>query len=264
MNLNYSVGIITVVYNGVNYIENTILSVIKQSYKNFEFIIIDGGSNDGTLEIIEKYKHKITFYKSESDKGVYDAMNKGVTYSKSEWINFMNAGDSFYDENVLKNIFVSNEPLGDVIYGPVNCFDKYKNVIVKPKKISKLENGMAFCHQAAFVKRELLLKYKFDNNYKICADYNLFYQLFKEGSFFFETPFCIANYELETGISSKNVFQSAKENLKIQGKWGSLIPMINLFFQSSFLYFLLILKKVLPFWFLKKMNSVKYKVKIHQ
>ena len=98
------ISIITVVYNGVLKLEATILSVINQDFNNFEYIIIDGGSTDGTLEIIKKYQDKITLWVSEPDNGIYDAMNKGIKYSKGEYICFINSGDILI-ELPIENLF---------------------------------------------------------------------------------------------------------------------------------------------------------------
>ena len=95
MNTPPLITIITVAYNAVKDIENTILSVLNQTYPNIEYIIIDGGSTDGTLDIIKKYEDKISYWVSEPDKGIYDAMNKGTLKATGVWLNFMNAGDTF-------------------------------------------------------------------------------------------------------------------------------------------------------------------------
>ena len=96
------VTVVTVTYNAQDYLEKTIQSIISQSYSDIEYIIIDGGSTDGTLDIIKKYEKNITYWVSESDNGIYDAMNKGIKKASGEWINFMNAGDGFVDTNSIE------------------------------------------------------------------------------------------------------------------------------------------------------------------
>ena len=99
------ISVVTVSYNAVDTIERTILSVLNQTYSDIEYIIIDGGSTDGTVDLIKKYADKITYWVSEPDQGIYDAMNKGIDVATGEWINFMNSGDSFYRQDVLSSLF---------------------------------------------------------------------------------------------------------------------------------------------------------------
>lgn len=105
MKNNPLISVVTVSYNAVLTIEQTILSVINQTYPHIEYIIIDGGSTDGTVDIIKKYANRIAYWVSEPDKGIYDAMNKGIRTAKGEWINFMNAGDLFYSKDTLEKVF---------------------------------------------------------------------------------------------------------------------------------------------------------------
>ena len=120
MKNNPLISVVTVSYNAVLTIEQTILSVINQTYPHIEYIIIDGGSTDGTVDIIKKYANRIAYWVSEPDKGIYDAMNKGIRTAKGEWINFMNAGDLFYSKDTLEKVF--SKSINDnikVIYGDV-------------------------------------------------------------------------------------------------------------------------------------------------
>ena len=109
-------SIITINYNNCDGLEKTIQSVINQSYQNFEFIIIDGGSTDSSVEVIKKYSNKIDYWISEPDKGIYHAMNKGIIQAHGEYLNFMNSGDLFYDNDVLKDISIKID-LKDIIIG---------------------------------------------------------------------------------------------------------------------------------------------------
>ena len=111
------ISIVTVSYNAVLTIEQTILSVINQTYPNVEYIIIDGGSTDGTVDIIKKYADKIAYWVSEPDKGIYDAMNKGGLKATGDFIQFLNAGDWFENEYVIEKIFKDWYKRVDVIYG---------------------------------------------------------------------------------------------------------------------------------------------------
>lgn len=214
---NPLISIVTVSYNAASVIEETILSVIHQTYSQIEYIIIDGGSTDNTNEIIKKYLPGISYYKSEPDKGIYDAMNKAIKVAKGEWINFLNCGDSFTSENVIAEVFGTNtfENIG-VIYGNVN--KKYDNVwrLVKPKSIKNMEHHLPFCHQASFCRREWM-KEMFDLKYRFVADDAFFFNLYRKGVQFHYVDITIANYESLYGFSSKNMKMSLWENYKVRG-----------------------------------------------
>lgn len=210
------ITIITVAYNAVKDIENTILSVLNQTYPNIEYIIIDGGSTDGTLDIIKKYEGKISYWVSEPDKGIYDAMNKGTLKASGEWLNFMNAGDTFYDEKVLEKVFKDNDWSDtDVIYGDVVYVYPDKEEIRKTTSLKRIKVGIPFCHQCVFVKTKLQQQYLFNTNYKICADYDFFYTLYKKGFSFKYKELIIAKY-LAGGLSS-NVISLYLEEWRVSG-----------------------------------------------
>lgn len=174
-------SVITVVYNDVHKLESTILSCINQKYKNVEFIIIDGGSTDGTVEIIKKYEAHLVFWISEPDKGIYDAMNKGLKIAKGEYIYFLNSGDNFVNENVLNNACIAIKKTHSAVFcgkvfvtddvehrNVIDTFPKYK---VKEQRFRHLFNS-CFCHQALFVSRELYLKVGgFDIRFRFFADF---------------------------------------------------------------------------------------------
>ena len=197
------ISIVTICYNAVNEIEQTILSVINQSYANIEYIVIDGCSSDGTVDIIKKYVDRITIFISEPDRGIYDAMNKGLRYSTGDWVNFMNSGDIFYDDNVILNIFKS--PINKnvkVVYG--NIYQKYRDIGKLFRKYDRLENStlaLNICHQAAFTDGFLLRSLGFNLKYKIASDLNTFYQIQKLGFTFEYRNVIVAVFDATDGIS---------------------------------------------------------------
>ena len=189
------ITVITVVYNGELTLEQTIKSVIEQTYDNIEYIIIDGASSDGTLDIVKKYEDKIDYWQSEPDKGIYDAMNKGIDLANGDWINFMNAGDSFYDLSVIKNIFFKKNYDCDIIYGETNCIFDYGSMIRKnPPNGATLKMPMPFTHQSCFCSSEKLQLYKFDCKYSLAADLNFCYQVLLNNGKFHFVNLIVSNY----------------------------------------------------------------------
>ncbi|GIJ94263.1 glycosyltransferase family 2 protein [Capnocytophaga stomatis] len=212
------ISVITVSFNAVKTIEQTILSVINQTYPNVEYIIIDGGSTDGTIDIIKKYQDKIAYWVSEPDKGIYNAMNKGIEKTNGDWINFMNAGDEFYNNDVLNKFFTANNLKEvDVIYGNMIVLFPKKTSLKKPLPINHLEKGMPFCHQSTFVKSNLQKKYLFNTTYRICADYKFFFDIYKKGAKFKYKDVIVSKF-LYGGLSSSSALDLLIEERHISGK----------------------------------------------
>ena len=171
-------SIITVVYNNEKYLEETILSVLKQSYKNFEYIIVDGGSTDRTLEIIKKYNNKINYWVSEKDKGIYDAFNKGMSLCRGNFIGIINS-DDIYTKNSLKIIssYIKKKPVFDFIFGSVR---KHWGILhgYKPNKIFYSWGFYSSHSTGFFIRRSAAQKVGlYDLKYKYHADYDYFYRL---------------------------------------------------------------------------------------
>lgn len=175
------ITVVTVVYNGEKYLEETILSVINQTYLNVEYVIIDGGSSDGTLDIIRKYEHVVDYWVSEEDEGIYDAMNKGIRASSGEWVNFMNAGDCFYSTDTVASLFDNHTYIEDVIYGGVLIRYTDFSRIQRSGNIKDLWKGMQFCHQSAFVRTDIHRIAKFNIKNRMAADLEFFYGAYKRG-----------------------------------------------------------------------------------
>lgn len=175
-----TIAIVTTVYNAVNTIEETIKSVVNQTYDNIEYIVIDGCSDDGTSDIIKKYDQYIDYWTSEPDNGIYDGMNKGIKQSTGEIIYFLNADDKLYDEKVIEDVakYFNNNKNLKILSGRVTIIDDKYNLISKTKKrISGniIKRALSLCHQSIFMKREILIKNgMFDTRYKIISDFDLF------------------------------------------------------------------------------------------
>ena len=169
------ITVITVVYNESSELEKTICSVISQTYENYEYIIIDGGSTDGTLDVIKKYNKDIELWVSESDKGIYDAMNKGVRLSKGSWAIFMNCGDIFVSSSILTELSSYLKQSCDLVYGDVNILN-IDNVprLCESKRIKYPLHKIPACHQAILTKTKFLRKYPFNLKYLLAADFDSF------------------------------------------------------------------------------------------
>ena len=180
------VSIVTVVYNGEKFLEETIQSVISQTYENVEYIIIDGGSTDGTLDIIKRNEDKIDYWISEKDKGIYDAMNKGIDVASGEIIGLINA-DDWYEKDTINTVIknYSGDKNFDIFHGNLNYINKSEK-IYKPNFSHRkmLLQGMSLYHPTCFVKRSIYEEEKFDTNYQLVADYKLIFSMMLKGKKF--------------------------------------------------------------------------------
>ncbi|MDK2792757.1 MAG: hypothetical protein PWQ25_1620 [Deferribacteres bacterium] len=232
------ITVITVVYNGEKYLEETIQSVINQTYPNVEYIIIDGGSTDGTLDIIKKYEHAIDYWVSEPDRGIYDAMNKGIDVATGDWINFMNTGDSFFDNVVLEKLFVNNDlEKIDVIYGNHQVIYTNRKRIAKAGNIEDIWKGSQFCHQSSFVSSRVHKVNKYNLCNKIGADFELFYVLYKYKKTFKYMDVIVANYSAG-GLSDIERIDS------IVSRWN----VIEKNTKANLYYSWTVLKEILKSW----------------
>lgn len=164
------ISVITVSYNAVSTIEDTILSVINQTYTNIEYIIIDGGSADGTVDIIEKYVDRISYWVSEPDKGIYDAMNKGLKVANGDWAIFMGSDDVFFNNKVIMLVIERILIPDNIYYGNVILKTSHKLYPTSIKSAYQLCLNN-FCHQAIFYPRTIYKYYFYDVKYKLWADY---------------------------------------------------------------------------------------------
>jgi glycosyltransferase involved in cell wall biosynthesis len=256
------ISVITVVYNGEKHLENTIKSVIDQSYNNIQYIIIDGGSTDNSLNIIQKYKDKINYWISEPDNGIYYAMNKGIDAVKGNWVNFMNVGDTFFDNNVLSELFLSFDYSDtDIIYGNVLLNLDIGLSVRRPKPIKNIVKGMVFSHQSCFVRSELIKMTKFDTSYSISSDYNMLYNFYISYKRFRYIDRNIAIYDAKDGLSLLNQDIWMKEDAKVRGELNSLKFKI-MFLQSKIeRFFVKVIKFILPNELISKIRKKRFSIK---
>lgn len=206
---NPLISIVTVVFNGEEFLEETIKSVLNQTYDNLEYIIIDGGSVDGTVDIIKKYENRISYWLSEGDNGIYDAMNKGIKIANGKWINFMNAGDKFYNNDICYEIFNDGKYFtdADILYGDLIVDYGEFQRFAKVDSLDNMWRGMVFSHQSAFIKTSYHQKNIYSLNYKIGGDLEFFYQAFNNGRRFKYIDKIVSIMEVD-GFSDSHRFHS--------------------------------------------------------
>jgi len=227
---NQKVSIITVTYNAEDTVENSIKTVISQTYPDVEYVIIDGGSNDRTVSIIEKYKDKVAYFVSEADNGIYNAMNKGIKASIGEILYFLNANDYLFDENVVKDVVEAfKKTKADIIFGDMSFIKENgeekerRSFAVADKLFLTSEN---LCHQGIFYKKRVfetcaLYNKFYDENYRLLADYDLNLKaIFKKKHKARHINRVIAKFTLEGQSNSPKYKElSLKEYKEIQDKF---------------------------------------------
>lgn len=226
------ISVVTVSYNAATLIDKTIKSVVSQSYPEMEYIVIDGNSTDGTKDIIRRYADRISYWISEPDKGIYDAMNKGIQAATGDYVIFMNAGDRFASDFVLEHVAPH---LGSqtVVSGRWNrC---YSNGTVKkaaPKRIDALKVEMPVCHQATFTRLSYHKDNPFDTTLRLSADYDFFYHAWRRGESFSYINETIVDFLEAEGASTDNITMSVMEREKAwKGETGLLFRKLNLKYQ---------------------------------
>ncbi len=213
------ISIITVSYNSANTIEQTIRSVINQSYNNIEYIIIDGGSKDGTVNILEKYNKSISYWCSESDNGIYYAMNKGINLATGDYIQILGSDDCLYEKDTIKNVVESMDEDIDIFSASrYEVFEKYKcQVITGNESARHMKKGRLpwMPHTSVFVRTEYMKKHLFDTSYKIAADYKFLLEAYMDENVKFQyVDYPVAYFSL-SGISNQGTNLQQEENNRL-------------------------------------------------
>ena len=222
-------SVITVVYNNVQHIERTIKSVIDQTYTDVEYIVIDGGSTDGTLEIIRSYDEKIAKLITEKDEGIYDAMNKGLFLAGGDYVIFMNSGDAFYSADTVAGVF-STAPDADIYYGETEMINDAGQSLGRrrhkaPNQFTwkSFKYGMSISHQAIYIRRSLTKP--FNPNYQLSADIDWILSAAKKAKNIVNVHQYVARY-LVGGMSKAKHRQSLNERFAIMKDYYGLIPTV--------------------------------------
>lgn len=223
--------VITVVYNNARDIERTLLSVIGQTYAGIEYIVIDGASTDGTLEIINRHRDQIQTFVSEPDKGIYDAMNKGLALATGEYVIFMNSGDEFYAANTVEKVFAT-APNADIYYGETEMVNEQRESLgqrrhAAPARFTwrSFNYGMSVSHQAIYIRRSLTDPY--DPAYQLSADIDWIIRAAKKAQKIIRVNGYVAKY-LVGGMSKAKHKQSLLERFDIMKKhYGLVLTVLN-------------------------------------
>jgi putative colanic acid biosynthesis glycosyltransferase len=219
------VTIITVNYNMVEDLARTIASVSDQSYDGLEYIVVDGGSSDGSTALLESQAGGIARWVSEPDRGLYDAMNKGVRIASGDWVLFMNAGDTFHNRNVVADVFSRPADDADIIYGHMMRHYAGQNVqrLVRSRPVSALPLSMPCSHQSLFARRTLLLQIPFADDLSIVADHDFLLRAQRVGARFRQIDRIIGNFATG-GTSDRNRRESMRQLRHILQRHGLMTP----------------------------------------
>ena len=215
------ISVITVCYNAAGVIEKTILSVVGQQYDNLEYLVIDGASRDGTMAVVSRYQDRISRIVSEPDRGLYDAMNKGISLATGDWILFMNADDVFVDPQVVADAaaFMEEHPEAEVVFGNTEQILEYGTYTIRSEEPFR-DNKITFCHQAAFVRTGVLRTHPFDLRYRYAADFEQLSHLYLDGRRFAHLDRTVARMEMRGGTTFENTIASAEELYSIIASRG--------------------------------------------
>ena len=238
------ISIVVAVYNRKLQIKETLKSVINQDYDHIEIVIVDGLSSDGTIEEIKSLVLPNMILISEEDKGIYDAMNKGIQYANGDYILFMNVGDCFANDQVVTSVVSNIQDEDDCVYGGVISKFPEGKVSYPASDINSIWKGKPFSHQSVFTKATWLKTKPFDLSHPICADYDHVYWMFKNQAVFKRLDFIVSIVDRNEGSTNGDFRKVFWDNSTVMIKYGQK-PLLLLFIYFRF-YKELLIKEVLP------------------
>lgn len=212
---NPRVTVVTVCRNALDALRITAADVLSQTYGNLEYAVIDGASTDGTVEFLRSLDGKADIVVSEPDRGIYDAMNKGMALATGEWIIFMNAGDTFYAPDTVERVFGNEDYAGfGVVYGDVAKRSASGELMVKKAGAPCNSHRMFFCHQSAFFRRDEIMEEPFDMSHRMSADIHQVKRLYKKGVRFRQLDFPVAVFDTG-GVSNVRRSDGLRDNISV-------------------------------------------------
>lgn len=272
--MNNKVSVITVVFNDVEHIRDTMESFFSQTWDEKEYIVIDGGSTDGTAEVIKEYSDRLAFWCSEKDSGMYYAMNKGISKATGKWINILNCGDTYVSANTMREVFYNSETDGiDIIYGnSIELNEKTKIRRVASANTNLLEFSPIYRHGSSFVRTEVHKKFLFDTTKKkfgYALDWDVIYRMYKSNRKFKKFDIDIECY-IKDGVSNKPL-RNLWYNYLITSQYGNkritkvafltkaiLVNILKATYLYKFLHALFLtyivndILPIIPFWIFRK------------
>ncbi|RZJ90403.1 MAG: glycosyltransferase [Chryseobacterium sp.] len=226
-----TLSVITIVYNNVRDIERTLCSVLNQTYSSIEYIVIDGASTDGTIDVLKKYSTQLSVLQSEPDHGIYDAMNKGLKLATGDYVLFMNSGDEIYANDTVENVFAAANN-ADIYYGETEMYSAAWESLGQRRHHApatfnwkSFKYGMSISHQAIYIKRSITSPYNL--KYRYSADIDWIIKAAKKATVIVNTNMYVAKY-LVGGVSKQKHLDSLKERFSIfRHYYGTLPNLIN-------------------------------------
>jgi len=230
------VSLITVTFNAAAVLEPTIASILHQTFTDYEYLVIDGGSRDGTVDLIRRYEPNLSYWVSEPDRGLYDAMNKGLRAARGEYVWFMNAGDRLYDSSTLAKVFEAAEPGADVYYGDALYYEEGGRELglrsqITPHKLPghltwrSLQYGMVVCHQSFVARRQIAPPYDLSHPYSSDIDWEI--RCLRQAQKTVNVHAVLSRY-LTGGFSEKYRRQSLQDRYRVlQKHYGTLPNLVN-------------------------------------